>query len=310
MPRIRVVPGAVVVPEIGTADLAHGVFDANARFLALSQARLSRDRISGIPPYQAPTTDLRGTYLYAGVSHDHFGHFVLESLVRTWALGHLDTPPDGLILPARKGKEMGPPLPRRLLRAVTRLCGDIPVHIAKAPTRVERLILPSPGFGHGPWLTGTDAFHSHIRDRLADLHVDGAERLYLSRRSLALPQKQVDQENEIIEMMEKAGYFIFEPETFHLDIQLGVMRAARQIVGADGSAFHLVPLAMRKDAQAAIYLRRNRPEMLEYLARQMQGFAGITPLMIDARAHPLKKRTPAPLDLDALRTALQAGGFL
>lgn len=299
-----------MIPETGTPDLAHGVFDADGVFVPLSRARLSRNRISGAPPYRAPTATLGGTYLYCGLSHDHFGHFLLESLTRIWALDHLDTPLDGLVLPARKGKRMGPPLPKRLARALTRFGGDLPLYVLDQPTRIERLILPTPGFGHGPWLHGTPHYHRFIQNRLADLPVDGADRLYLSRRSLHLPEKLVDREAEIEAMMESAGYFIFEPQKYHLDIQLGVMRAARQIVGADGSAFHLVPLAMRRDASAAIYLRRNRPEMLTNLAAQMRGFAGVTPTQIDARSRPLPMTTPAPLDLDALRDALKADGFL
>ena len=300
----------MVIPETGTPDLAHGVFDGDGVFVPLSRARLSRNRISGVPPYRAPTAQRDGTYLYCGLSHDHFGHFLLESLTRIWALDHLDMAIDGLVLPARKGKRMGPPLPKRLARALARFCGDLPLYVLDQPTRIQRLILPAPGFGHGPWLPGTPHYHSFIQNRLADLPVDGADRLYLSRRRLHLPEKLVDREAEIEAMMEAAGYFIFEPEKYHLDIQLGVMRAARQIVGADGSAFHLVPLAMRRDASAAIYLRRNRPEMLTNLAAQMHGFAGVTPTLIDARTRPLPRTTPAPLDLEALRDALKADGFL
>ncbi|MEL6452936.1 MAG: glycosyltransferase 61 family protein [Pseudomonadota bacterium] len=286
------------------------MFDARGAFLPLSRARLSRDRLSGVPTAEAPVHRLRGTYLYAGVSHDHFGHFLLESLPRIWALGQLDRPPDGLVLPARAGKEMGPPLPKRLARLVQRLCGDLPVHVLPEATQVDRLILPSPGFGHGPWLRGTPAFHTHVQAQLQDLAVDGHARLYLSRSRLKQPDKAVDQEAEIEAMMEAAGYFVFQPERFHLDIQLGVMRAARQIVGADGSAFHLAAMAMRRDARAAIFLRRNRPEMLAYLSWQMQGFAGVTPTCIDARARPLPMTTPAPLDLGVLRRALEDAGFL
>lgn len=290
--------------------MAHGVFDAQGAFQPISRARLSRDRFSGVPASAKATNHLSGTHLYAGLSHDHFGHFVLESLARTWALGALDAVPDGIVLPARKGMEMGPPLPRRLRRALSRFAADLPVHIIIEPTRVERLILPSPGFGHGPWLRGTPAYRDFIQDRLADLPVDGADRLYLSRRRLKRPEQRVDQEEEIEAMMEAAGYFIFDPQKYPLDIQLGVMRAARQIVGADGSAFHLVPFAMRRDAEVAVFLRRNRPEMLENLSLQMQGFAGVTPTLIDPRARPLPMTTPAPLDLEALRTALTDACFL
>lgn len=309
-PRIRVVRGAVVVPDTGTPDLSHGVFDARGAFLPLSRARLSRNRSTGKPAYATPTAHLRGTHLYAGFAHHHFGHFLLESLARVWAISQGDLVPEGLVLPTRAGLNLGPPLPGRIATAAARFCGNLPFHVISEPTRVDRLILPSVGFGHGPWLGGTPPFHAHMRERLRDIPKDGAARLYLSRLKLRLPEKRVDREEEIAEMMEKAGYVIFEPQQHHLDVQLRVMRAARQIVGSDGTAFHLVPLAMRPDARAAIFLRRNRPEMLDNLARQMEGFAGVSPLKIDARARPLTKVTPAPLDLDVLRIALQAGGFL
>ena len=307
---MRVVRNGVVVPDTGVGMVAHGVFDARGAFLPLSHARLSRGRISDVPDLAPPQDRLRGTYLYAGVSHDHFGHFLLESLSRIWALDHLDAAPDGLILPARTGMEMGPPLPARLARAVARFCGDLPVHIVKQPTQVDRLILPTPGFGHGPWLDGTAHHRNWIAKRLADLPVDGADKLYITRRGLHRPDALVDREDAIEAMMEEAGYFVFAPERHHLDVQLGVMRAARLIVGADGSAFHLVPLAMRRDARAAIFLRRNRPDILGFLSRQMQGFAGVTPTTIDARRHPLPMTTPAPLDLDVLRQRLLDQGFV
>ncbi|WP_299548756.1 hypothetical protein [uncultured Tateyamaria sp.] len=71
-------------------------------------------------------------------------------------------------------------------------------------------------------------------------------------------------------MMENAGYFIFHPQEYHLEVQLGVIRAARYIVGSNESAFHLAPFAIRSDARATILMRGNRREMLSYLSTQMQ----------------------------------------
>lgn len=312
-PRIRIVRGAVVAGASGNVDVAHGVFDARRAFLPLSQARLSRGRFSGIPAYAAPSRRLRGTYLYGGLSHKHFGHFIIECLSRVWALGQMYDVPDqvdGIVFCARNRIDADCPLRRDNARALTRFCGEMPVRLIREATRIDRLILASPGFGHGPWLAGTAPFHAFMRNRLSDLHVDGADRLYLTRRYMTGADQIVDQEDKIEAMMEQAGYFILAPEKFHLDVQLGAMRAARQIVGADGSAFHLLPFAMQPQARAAIFLRRNRPEMLTHLANQMQGFVGVTPLTIDARARPITKASPAPLDLNALRSALQAGGFL
>ncbi|MEP5633016.1 MAG: hypothetical protein ABJP79_14130 [Tateyamaria sp.] len=148
-PRIRVVRGAVIVPETGTPDLAHGVFDARANFLPLSKARLSRDRISGVPAYAEPTTRLRGTHLYAGFGHHHFGHFILESLARVWALSASDIVPDGLLMPARHGLSLGPPYRRALHLLLRGFAETCPFILSKSPPAWTALSCPHRGLGTG-----------------------------------------------------------------------------------------------------------------------------------------------------------------
>ncbi|WP_223421418.1 glycosyltransferase family 61 protein [Tateyamaria pelophila] len=309
-PRIRVVRKAVVVPHTGQSDVAHGVFDAKGAFAPMSMARLSKGRMSGVPEWSPPTARLHGTYLYAGFGHRHFGHFMLEGLVRLWALDHVKEPVDGLVLPARQKMPIEASL-ERALGSVVALFGDgLPPHVIREPTRIDRLILPSAGFGHDTGLTGTPAFRTYIAKRVAAIPADGADKLYLTRTRLGYPEQRVDREAEIEAMMRDAGYFIFSPERYPIETQIAMIKDARQIVGADGSAFHIVPFAMRKDAAAAIFLRRNRPEMLARLSTQMQAFCGITPTLIDARQRPLPRTTPAPIDLNHLRQALRDAGFL
>lgn len=309
--RIRMVRGAIVMPNTVKDDTApHGVFDRRGTFLPLSQARLSRGRVSAPPPLAPATDHLRGAHLYAGFGHTHFGHFMLESIARLWALDHLKTPPDGLVIPTRPHMYMESILKDVLAPVAARLCDGIPLRVIRAPTHVDRLVLPTAGFGHGAWLQGTPEFRAYARKRFSKIQVDGPDKLYLSRRGLQRERLLVDREDEIEAMMENAGYTIFQPEKHHLEVQLGVMRAARQIVGADGSAFHLASFAIRSDARVAIFMRRNRREMLSYLSIQMQSFAGLTPMLIDPRSRPLPRTTPAPLDISILREKLAEGGFL
>lgn len=305
------VRGAIVMPNTVDEDSSpHGVFDRRGTFLPLSQARLSRERVSAPPQLDQTTDRLIGTHLYAGFGHTHFGHFMLESVARLWALDHLDTPPDGLIIPTRPHMHMEAILKSVLAPVVDRFCDGLPLRVVRTPTRVDRLILPTPGFGHGPWLSGTPEFRAYTQKRFAKIEVDGPEKLYVSRRRLKREHQRVDREEEIEAMMEDAGYFVFHPQDHHFEVQLGVIRSARVIVGSDGSAFHLAPFAMRSDARAAIFMRRNRPEMLKRLSHQMQSFAGPTPVLIDPRQIPLTGETPAPLSLDALRAGLLEHGFL
>ncbi|GGX44313.1 hypothetical protein GCM10007385_10320 [Tateyamaria omphalii] len=299
------------MPNAAAGDNApHGVFDRRGSFLPLSQARLSRRRLSIAPNREQATEHLPGTHLYAGFGHSHFGHFMLESLVRLWALDHLETPLDGLVIPTRAHMYMEPALENSLAPVVDRFCDGVPLRVIRAPTRVDRLVLPTAGFGHGPWLNGTPEFRAYTQKRFARVKVDGPEKLYVSRRGLKRGHQRVDREDEIEAMMEDAGYFIFHPQDHHLEVQLGILRAARTIVGSDGSAFHLASFVMRSDASVAIFMRRNRPEMLRHLSTQIKSFAGPSPLLIDPRQRPLTGETPAPLSLDELRTMLTDNGFL
>jgi len=291
-------------------EAPHGVFDRRGAFLPLSQARLSRGRISAAPQLKPASDHLDGTYVYAGFGHSHFGHFMLESLVRLWSLDHLDARPDGLVMPAHTHMHMEARLKGALAPVVDRFCDGLPLKVIRTPTRIDRLILPTQGFGHGPWLNGTPEFRKYTQKRFSRINADGAAKLYLSRRGLKSDHQLVDHEEEIEAIMQDAGYFVFRPQEYHLEVQLSVIRAARYIVGADGSAFHLAPFAMRSDAQAAIFMRRNRPEMLQFLSTQMQSFAGVKPMLIDARTRPLPRTTPAPIDLNVLRKNLVDGGFL
>lgn len=309
-PRIRIVRKAVVVPHNGESDLAHGVFDASGTFAPMSRARLSRNRMSGVPKFLAPTKRLKGTFIYAGFGHRHFGHFLIESLGRLWALDRVAEQVDGIVLPSRLNMPVEESLDGKLSSVVARFGDGLLIHLIRDPTRVDRLILPSAGFGHETWLSGTPLYRAYIAKRIAAVPADGPEKLYLTRTRLKTTDQVVDREVEIEDMMREAGYFIFSPERYPIDTQIGMIKDARQIVGADGSAFHLVPFAMRKDADAAIFLRRNRPEMLPLLGRQMQAFCGITPTQIDARQRPLSEASPVPLDLDHLRHALLEAGFL
>ncbi len=309
-PRIRIVRRAVIVPHTGQSDRAHGVFDASGTFAPLSRARLSRNRMSGVPTFTNPSERLIGTYIYAGFGHRHFGHFLIEALVRLWALDHVTEQIDGIVLPARHNMPVEASLARSLSSTLARFGDGLPVHVIRAPTRVDRLILPSAGFGHDTWVTGTPAYRAYIAKRVAAVPNDGPDKLYLTRTRLKTTDQIVDREAEIEEMMREAGYFIFSPERYPIDTQIGMIKDARQIVGADGSSFHLVPFAMRRDAAAAIFLRRNRLEMLPLLSHQMKAFCGVTPTRIDARQRPLSEASPVPLDLDHLRHALLEAGFL
>lgn len=312
-PQVTDVSDALAVPVQPGPDAPHGVFDADDRFCEPSRMRLSRGRRSATPDWVAPVHDLPGHHLYAGMARLHFGHFLVESFARVWALETAGPEVEHILLLPFSPKAGNQWVTRKYGSLWSAVSGGRSVHVLRKPTRIERLSVPTQGFGHDKWLNGTPAFRGFVRTRLgAAFAPDGPERLYISRSGLKDADKQVDGEAHIEEALETAGYTIFHPEQHSLDVQCARYAAARQIVGADGSAFHLLPFMAHPQAQVAIYLRRNRPVMLRNLRRQLTGFTGIEPVLIDARVQtdPPSQAPTTPLDTGAILSTLSAQGFL
>lgn len=310
-PRVRIVRGATVLPARDRPDSPHGVFDRQHQFAPLSQTRLSRGRISGVPTVAPAEALLDGTHLYGGIARKHIGHFLLEGCARAWALAHTSDPVDGIVMTPVLSDRVADGFAGRTQELADHLFDGRPVHLLDRPTKVQRLVLAAQGFGHGPWIGGTPEFRAYVRARFSHIRPDGPSRLYITRRHLGRRKEHVDREIDIEDMMEQAGYTLFAPEQHSIAAQCAAYKAADVIVGADGSAFHIVPMVLRRDARVAIFLRRDRPEILKLLAAQMRAFAGVAPTTIDPRTRPLSPEiAPTLLDMSQLRIALRAGGFL
>lgn len=309
-PRIRIVRKALVVPATDAAPTAHGVFDRRGTYLPMSRVFQSNRQLSPEPQHAPAQDTLAGTYLYGGLARDHFGHFIVESTTRLWALDQIEETPKAIVytrLPA-SGK---PQFNRRMGAFHKKLCGSVPALILDSPTEVERLILPSQGFGHGRWINGTTEYRTFVKSRLEDIPPQGAEKLYISRAKYTEAGRTVDQEAAIETMMEDAGYHVFQPEKFGIDAQTSAFKAAKLIVGGDGSAFHFAPFVMQQGAKAAVFLRRHRPDVLRLLGKQILAFTGTEPTLIDPRAGTaVEPGAHVTLDIDILRTELTQAGFL
>lgn len=313
--RVDIIENAVIVPPgSGQQRPRSGVFDADGQFVPTSATVLSHGKAPPPPKWAAPQAAIEGTHLYAGLGRRHFGHYLLESATRFWALpAH---PAQGVMYADRPGppKWLGKG-PKAELHAL--LSGDLPSALIRVPTLVERLIVPAQGFGHGALITGTAPFLGHVRPLLQRFETGESPRLYISRARLQ-PHQQVHRELEIEERLEAAGYGILRPERVSLAEQCSAYRTAKVILGGDGSAFHLAAMVMRPEAKVGIILRRNRPEMLTRLATQIEGFAGVRtegfdlrePIRVQKRWGTYKTAAPVPLRHERLFADLREAGFL
>lgn len=313
---------ALVVPEREhDQSLASGVLHADGRWCDLSQAWI-RARKSTPAPTLGPdekVVDLPGTHLFAGHFRGHFGHFLVESTARLWALDHVQGKVDSILYLPYRGA-VGP-----IARAIEgheaffRLLGiEMPIRTYGATLRVERLLVPELGFGWLERYAGSPAYRAFMQGRLkAAVAAEGSEKLYVSRARLNAQRGGILGETVIEENLARLGYEIFHPEKHPLEVQIARYKAARQIVALDGSALHLAAYVMPAGGRVAMILRRSKANAADY-DLQFRSFCGIAPDVIDVirrdwvagEAARVDFRSIGEIDFAALFKRLKALGYV
>lgn len=316
----------VLVPwgenEPGGAKRAAGVFDAESRFLPEGHCWRYPGTPITVPPVPPAETGrverLAGRWLFGGIFYGHFGHFLVESTARLWAADLVDDLTGIVFYPKQQMTHE-----RRLYRHMTPFfdaCGldHLAIRAPQSPLLIDELVTPPPGFGMNEMMAGRPEYRDWARQSLGrDIAAAGAEDIYVSRARLPSKRGSVLLEERLERLMEAAGYTIFHPQEAPLAQQIAQWKAARRIVGLDGSALHLAAMLAQPGTQVAL-INRGPSQNIEDYIRQFRSFAGIDPLRIDALAgyyHPagrrvVKRETIATLDVPAVGQALVAGGLL
>ncbi|MBF9060217.1 DUF563 domain-containing protein [Rhodobacterales bacterium HKCCSP123] len=303
-----------------------GVIGADGRYLDISHCRYHSSRtwtLSCAPDPAAPVLDLPGTWLYGGVLDPAFGHCIVESLSRLWALDHLDDRPDGIVfLPAVHRAVYG--RPKRYINATQAVFAAFeglperracPVH----PCRPERLILAAQGMGGGDMSAGAPEFRAFVKRRfLPAVAPCGGERLYVSRARLEV-MGNIMFEDRIEGLFAANGYEIFHPEQHGLAEQVARYRAARRIVTVEGSALHVIAYALGADqpVDVGIIQRRTTGNVASFEA-QLRAQSAARVHVIDtierlyhpARIHGEQSNVRALHDLRRMADRLVKAGLL
>lgn len=264
--KIEIVPEALVIPynaptKRGRSRLG-GVLRSNFSFVENSKLFISESRQVNYPPQKNEyrDTELRqGTWLYGG-KHDHrFGHFLVETLSRLWALDLVAEDIQGIVFipekvmpTARAQKRFAETAP--LFELVENLP---PREILTLHTRFERLVVPPQGCGASQMVPGCPEFRSFIKNRFArDVFPAGGKKLFISRTKMRGTPGHLLFENLIEESARIEGYEIYHPQEHDVRDQIAHYRAAEVILGVEGSAFHMVAYAARKHAKIGMIRRR------------------------------------------------------
>jgi Glycosyltransferase 61 len=314
--QVRAVPRALVCP-IAAGYLVHeaGIFDAGGQYV--HEGVLWRGRpLLVAPPMPIPVAQLPGRWVWGGVLHGHFGHFLTESTGRLWALDTIKADVAGLVFVAKRdvGAEMKP-----FHKTFLELLGvHLPVKIITEPTTIEMLEVPGQGFGIGPLASGTDLFRTFIHRHFAvDVVPQGGDKLYISRSELSVTLGGIVEEVRLERYLAACGYEIFHPQNFTLQDQIARYKAARKIVALDGSALHLLAMVGTAD-QTVVMIKRRNSNGSNGIVRHLTAFMEREPLVLDVIAQNwVRSDRPGvdnfsfgELDLATLGTELGRAGFV
>jgi hypothetical protein len=266
----------------------------------------------------APHEHLKGRWLFAGMYYAHFGHFLVESTSRLYALAeHADV--DGIFF-YPKMQVTHEYKPYRQYKPVFEHLGlgGVKARLAQKPVTIEEIAFPPPAFGIGDMSAGRPEYRAFMRDRLTrTCPADGAEDLYITRSGLNTRRGRIILEEHLEGLMEAEGYRVFHPQGVSFSEQIAQYRAAKRIVALDGSALHLAAMVAEPGTKIGIINRGPSANIEDYI-RQFRAFADIDPARIEAIKgcwHPagkrlVKRELQAHLDFPTAAQQLADEGFI
>ncbi|CAO4183174.1 hypothetical protein AFFFEF_04158 [Methylorubrum extorquens] len=246
--RIRVVENAIYMPSSKHVhvdrDLHWGIYTeagelipeaAYERFPGRELVGQSRSLdLTGIEITDGPVEEM----VYAGPIVNHYGHFILASLSRLWAI-------DG----ARPALfHSYPPIFDHGARFVIEIVAAAGLTRENTfsfdrPTRIRRLFVPEPSLVEQLYTTQAYSISSaKIGASIMETGLFVEKDYYISKSRMRSGVACLANEEVIEAAFQAVGFDIIYPETLPLADQVSLFRNARTIVGTVSSAFHTAAL--------------------------------------------------------------------
>lgn len=295
------------------------IYSEAAKLVPHSQRLVGRARKPENPSLlegPTPTRRLEGRSLFAGILFRNFGHFLLESTSRLWALASLDYRPERLVYHAftpdaaeQLKNTSSDGYISSLLRAVGYRPEDIDV-VVDEPAILDEVVVPQStvalnGYVHPRFVDFFDRVVESLDLSNAQTGTD-SRRIYLSRSLLKGKKRHAENEREIEQVAVNAGFEVVHPQRIPFREQVALMQGAEVVSGCDGSAMHLTVFARPGTRVLCFDARRGTTQ------RTIEAVRGLQGICIKARAetHPGKwKRLHAwTADLEVVRQAFSKVG--
>lgn len=291
-----------------------GLYLPDARPVA--QTDISGSLFTCAPVPQAPSTDalheVDAPVLFAGLAAKQFGHVILNSLGRLWALEHLPRETQVMFLPMRRARLSFYPALAPMLRLVGMRQKPL---LHRGPTRYRQIYTATDLFGERYGGAASPAFRDWFVRKLPPRGpIERGLKVYVTRSQLGASVGRFCNEDHLERLLAADGYQIVAPEQHGLNNQARLFQRAETLVFAEGSALHLYALVQREGQSVAVIQRRR--DLPKLLTGQLHDGPANAPTQINAitgtffpprRADNLGLTT---LDFDTLRDQLVAGGFV
>jgi hypothetical protein len=307
-PRVSIVENAVYVPQ------------RVAQEKGAQRAEVVKNLLeSSAVAYDHYEHEIDEEIVYLGWRFDHFGHFLMQSLARTWFLTEVSPSVRVLFDPPHRSWGQPTGWVHRMLEAF----GVPPERILSlnAPTRLRRLIIPEPlfeprGIAHDHVVRAHEAMarpYQAVAKRLAGDTTPSEQPLYLSRRRLPPSQRTIVGEGDLEEVLRANGFRIAYTETMTFEDQVRLVNEHADIFSNTGSAAHNVLFALHEPRLHLLTNGRDfSPDYFLYLIIVGASTSFINCLNTGERPRFERayKQTPNLLDTPKLLEYLDQRGFL
>ncbi|WP_299426582.1 glycosyltransferase 61 family protein [uncultured Shimia sp.] len=242
----------------------------------------STSPVNSKPDMPSSAEELAGTWVFGGTLYGHFGHFILESLSRIWALEDLRGKIDGVIFTPKRNDPQFHQVLKQLRPLMEALGVNVEARVALAPTRVETLFVPRQGIGMHDLMEGSQKFRDFMNKHAgADIPADGATKIYISRSKLPPHRGGLICESILEDYLAAEGYEMFHPQNHSAAEQIAAYKAATHIIAVDCSPLHLLAYVGNASQKVGILTRRSMAFSADFV-RQLKAFNDGVAFEVDA----------------------------
>lgn len=225
--------------SLARVGVTGGVLDAGGAPVAL--ANLYREggvRANALPGPNQAAGRSGETVVYLGWAFGHFGHFVLESLARLWALRELGALPVVMYQPER-----GLPRAHRDLLALGG-AGRGRLRVQRHAVRYAETIVPQPAYtlGEAAHPRFAEMFRAHAGRGNGRAGRRAGSLVYLSRSLLDASRRLLVGEQALEAWLLRNDVTVVRPEHVTIDEQADLLRRSSDVLTPQGSAAHLAVL--------------------------------------------------------------------